>query len=91
MTNYELPFIKIPSAHLTNLDLIKESAMSGIPIIISTGMSDWKMIDAAVDILEKSNTEYSILHCNSTYPAPHEDLNLNVILEYVFWYIFPLK
>ncbi len=81
MTNYEVPFIKIPSAHLTNLDLIKESAMSGIPIIISTGMSDWKMIDAAVDILEKSNTEYSILHCNSTYPAPHEDLNLNVILE----------
>ena len=53
MTNYEVPFIKIPSAHLTNLDLIKESAMSGIPIIISTGMSDWKMIDAAVDILEK--------------------------------------
>ena len=81
MANYKIPFLKIPSAHLTNLELIKACAMTNVPILISTGMSDWQMVDDAVEILEKANTEYSILHCNSTYPAPHEDLNLNVILE----------
>ena len=81
MSNYEVPFLKIPSAHLTNLELIKECAATNIPILISTGMSDWGMIDDAVELLEIANTEYAILHCNSTYPAPHEDLNLNVILE----------
>lgn len=81
ISDYKVPFIKIPSAHLTNLSLIQETAKTKVPIIISTGMSDWKMVDDAVEILEKANTEYSILHCNSTYPASHEDLNLNVILE----------
>ena len=35
---YDIPFIKIPSAHLTNIELIKESAKSGIPVLISTGI-----------------------------------------------------
>jgi len=81
--NYNVPFIKIPSAHLTNYELIKESAISKIPLIISTGMSNWKMIDDAVEILEKNNGQYAILHCNSTYPAPHNELNLNIIPEMI--------
>jgi len=81
MTDYEVPFLKIPSAHLTNISLIEACVKTKIPILISTGMSDWKMIDDAVDILEKGAASYAILHCNSTYPAPHQDLNLNVILE----------
>ncbi|MBT7900353.1 MAG: N-acetylneuraminate synthase, partial [Candidatus Marinimicrobia bacterium] len=50
-----------------------------IPIIISTGMSTWKIIDNAVNLLENKGCEYAILHCNSTYPAPINELNLNVI------------
>ena len=77
--NYDFPFIKIPSAHLTNHSLLKESANSNIPIIISTGMSDWNMIDRAVEIIGKRTSEFAVLHCNSTYPAPLDELNLNVI------------
>ena len=79
--NYNVPFIKVPSAHITNKELLLECAKSKIPLIISTGMSDWKIIDAAVEILEKENSNYAMLHCNSTYPAPHHELNLNVITE----------
>ena len=42
-------------------------------------MSTWEIIDSAVEILEKENAEYAILQCNSTYPAPYNELNLNVI------------
>jgi N-acetylneuraminate synthase len=81
ISDYNVPYIKIPSAHITNLSLIEETAKTKIPILISTGMSDWKMVDDAVEILEKEATSYAILHCNSTYPAPHDELNLNVLLE----------
>ena len=77
--NYEVPFIKIPSALITNLELIEEVSKTKIPVIISTGMSDWNIVDSAVNSLEKYNNDYAILHCNSTYPAPENELNLNVI------------
>lgn len=77
--NYDAPFIKIPSAHITNKDLLVECAMSDIPLIISTGMSNWEIVDEAVEQIGKYTNDFAILHCNSTYPAPHEDLNLNVI------------
>jgi len=79
--NYSVPFIKIPSAHITNKELIIECAKTKIPLIISTGMSDWKIIDEAVEIITKFTTQFVVLHCNSTYPAPQDELNLNVIPE----------
>jgi len=77
--NYEVPFIKIPSAHITNKKLLKEAAKLEIPIILSTGMSTWEIIDTAVEILAKEKAEFALLQCNSTYPAPNKELNLNVI------------
>ncbi len=77
--NYDVPFIKIPSAHITNLELLQEAAQIGIPCIISTGMSDWKMVDDCVNIFEKQSSPYALLHTNSTYPASHFELNLNAI------------
>jgi N-acetylneuraminate synthase len=79
--SYDIKFIKIPSAHITNLTLIDEVSKSNQSIILSTGMSTWQMIDDAVEILEKNNSDYALLHCNSTYPAPHDELNLMVIPE----------
>ena len=79
IADYDVPFIKVPSAHITNKELVEECAQSHIPIIISTGMSDWKIIDKTIELIEKHTDEFAILHCNSTYPAPHEELNLNVI------------
>ena len=79
LNNYKLPFIKIPSACITNLELIKETAKTKIPLIVSTGMSDWKIVDNVVNTLNKYTKDFALLHCNSTYPAPYSELNLNVI------------
>ena len=78
LNEYDIPFIKIPSAMLTNDELLKESVKTGKKIILSVGMSTEEEIDHAVSIL-KDAKEFAILHCNSTYPAPIEELNLSAI------------
>lgn len=78
LNEYDIPFIKIPSAMLTNDELLKESAKTGKKIILSVGMSTEEEIDHAVSLL-KDAKEFAILHCNSTYPAPIEELNLSAI------------
>lgn len=72
-----VPCIKIASASLTDLSLISESAASGLPVIISTGMSTMENIVSAVKIL--SGKQYIIAHSTSTYPCPIEELNLSMI------------
>jgi len=80
LKQYDLPFIKIPSAMLTNKKLLIESAKIGIKLILSTGMSTIEEIDEAVSLLEQHcPSRYAILHCNSTYPAPVSELNLSCI------------
>lgn len=80
LKQYKLPFIKIPSAMLTNFELLTNTAKSNTKVILSTGMSTLKEIDEAVSILESHcPNNYALLHCNSTYPAPIEELNLSCI------------
>jgi N-acetylneuraminate synthase len=78
LNQYDLPFIKIPSAMLTNDELLKAAVNTGKKIILSVGMSTEEEIDNAVEILKHSK-DFAILHCNSTYPAPIEELNLSAI------------
>ena len=78
LTDYDLPFVKIPSALLTDYELIKESSKNFDEIILSTGMSTMEEIDEAVKEID-DDCNYALLHCNSTYPAPIEDLNLSCI------------
>lgn len=80
LMSYDVPFIKIASATLTNDDILKNAALSRKVVIMSTGMSSWEEIDHAVNILEKyTNGNYILMHTNSSYPAKHEDLNLRMI------------
>ena len=80
MKNYNVPFLKIPSALITNIELISKVAQSEIPIILSTGMSTIEEIDIAVEtVLEESNSKPVIMHCNSSYPTPPEEINLRAI------------
>jgi len=79
LLNYEVPFIKIPSALLTNLELLKEAAKTEIPLIVSTGMSTLDEIDAAVNIITKYGAKPVLMHTNSSYPTPPSELNLNII------------
>ena len=79
LKQYDLPFIKIPSAMLTNDELVDACARSGKKVILSVGMSTIEEIDNAVGIIKKSTSDFALLHCNSTYPAPVNELNLSAI------------
>ena len=79
LDQYDLPFIKIPSAMLTNEELMRQSAKTGKRIIFSSGMSTLEETDKAVKWMREENADFAILHCNSAYPAPLKDLNLSCI------------
>jgi len=79
LEQYELPFIKMPSAMMTNEKLMRSAAQTGKKIIFSSGMSTLEETDKAVQWMKEEKTDFALLHCNSAYPAPLEDLNLSCI------------
>ena len=72
----DVPAYKVASADLTNLPLLDHLAQKGKPLILSTGMSRMDEVECTVDFLRERNVEFALLHCNSTYPAAFEDINL---------------
>tara|TARA_B110000027_G_scaffold99795_1_gene105507 strand:- start:5414 stop:7318 length:1905 start_codon:yes stop_codon:yes gene_type:complete len=70
---------KVASADLTNLPLLDILSKTGKPLIISTGMSREDEVIEVKSFLEKREVKFAFLHCNSTYPAPFQDINLNWI------------
>jgi len=79
LSNYDIPYIKIPSALNTNFEMVEYICKSGVPIIASTGMSSLEETDNLVNILNKYSSNFAILHTNSSYPCSHSDLNLSLI------------
>lgn len=78
LSNYNPPFIKIPSALITNYELLSAVMYhSTAPIIISTGMSTKKEVDDCLDYLG-DRVEY-ILACTSTYPTKDNEMNMKFI------------
>ena len=70
---------KVASADLTNMPLIENLIATKKPLILSTGMSSVDEIQITTNFLNSRNAEFALLHCNSTYPAPFHDINLNWI------------
>lgn len=80
LLEYDLPFIKIASAGNADRDMMKLACESGKPLLVSTGMSTLEEIDEMVGFLERySDGNYILLHTNSAYPTPAEELNLRMI------------
>ncbi len=79
LENFDVPFHKIPSAMLTNHELVDAFAATGRSIMLSTGMSTPDEIDATVNRLDRD--KLVLLHCTSTYPCPPGELNLLFIPE----------
>jgi len=78
-----LDFFKIPSGEITNYPYLKAIAACKKPVILSTGMCYEFEIRAAIDLLIKyglNKNQISILHCNTEYPTPMEDVNLRAML-----------
>ena len=87
-----LDWLKIPSGEITNLPYLRAVAALGLPLIISTGMSTIEEIVEAVQILTGNSEKYPsssrlttddviVLHCNTEYPTPMQDVNLLAMEE----------
>ncbi len=71
---------KIPSGEITNYPYLVEIGKTRKKVILSTGMAEMNEIHAAIDVLEKNGTtDITLLHCTTEYPAPIENVNLNVM------------
>ncbi|MDD3292463.1 MAG: N-acetylneuraminate synthase family protein [Methanofastidiosum sp.] len=79
LRKFNLKHNKIASPMLTNLELLKTVAEESKYTFISTGMSTLKEISDAVDIFQKYNCPFEIMHCNSAYPSLNKDANLYMI------------
>ncbi|MCK6540388.1 MAG: N-acetylneuraminate synthase family protein [Anaerolineales bacterium] len=77
MEKFDTPAYKVPSASLTDHNLLKYVRKTGKPIIISTGMSTMEQIQKGVNVVGGDNL--IIMHCTSTYPCEPEELNLRMI------------
>jgi len=76
----DLPFWKIPSGEITNLPYLLAIAKTQKPVVMSTGMCEMEEIRMATDVLKNNGTpQITLLHCNTEYPTPFEDVNLNAM------------
>ena len=83
LAELDIPLFKIPSGEITNLPYLRHIGRMGKPIIMSTGMSTLNEVRDALNILIESGAEkenITILHCNTEYPTPLEDVNLKAML-----------
>ena len=76
-----VPYIKVASMDINNYDFLSYIASTGVPIVLSTGMSEIGEVQKAVDIIEKAgNNNICLLHCISIYPPEISTIRLNNIL-----------
>lgn len=83
LNTLQLNIFKIPSGEITNLPYLKKIGSLKKEIILSTGMSNLDEVKNALDILITSGTKkenITILHANTMYPTPYEDVNLKAML-----------
>jgi N,N'-diacetyllegionaminate synthase len=74
---------KIPSGEITNLPYLRHVGRIGKPVVMSTGMATLEEVRDALDILLEAGAEknkITVLHCNTEYPTPMEDVNLRAML-----------
>lgn len=76
-----LPFIKIASGEVLNNEIIDFAIERRLPVMISTGMSNWAEIEKTVAYLNKNNIPVIVMQCTSKYPTKLEEVGLNVLDE----------
>ena len=82
-------YYKIASGEVTNLQLLKKIIKTKKKIFLSSGMSNWKELDQAVNILKKGK-DLVIMQCTSLYPCSHKKVGLNIINQMLKKYKFDI-
>ncbi|MFJ9534510.1 N-acetylneuraminate synthase family protein [Herbaspirillum sp. NPDC101396] len=72
---------KIPSGEVSNLPMLEAIAKTGKQVLLSSGMSSWNELDAAVQTILRHHDKLSVMQCTSAYPCPPERVGLNVLGE----------
>lgn len=81
LDSINVPCYKIPSGEITNLPYLIHIAKKGKPVIMSTGMAEMEEIGQAVSVIRENGTDQiALLHCNTEYPSPMEDVNLRAMI-----------
>ena len=83
LSKLSLDFYKIPSGEITNKPYLQRVAKLGLPIVMSTGMANLEEIKEALHVLSDGGIkkeDVTVLHCNTEYPTPYNDVNLNAML-----------
>ena len=83
LNELNIPLYKVPSGEITNLPYLRHIGRMGKPVILSTGMATLREVEDAINVLRESGTpkgEITVLHCNTSYPTPMEDVNLKGML-----------
>jgi N,N'-diacetyllegionaminate synthase len=76
----DMQFWKIPSGEITNLPYLIKIAQTGKPVVLSSGMSTMDEIHHAIGVMRKNGAgKITVLHCNTEYPTPFEDVNLRAM------------
>lgn len=77
LNTLEMPFWKVPSGEVTNEPYLRAIGKTRLPVIMSTGMTTLEEIREALRVLrEEGCKDIKLLHCNTQYPTPMEDVNL---------------
>ncbi|SFV54651.1 N-acetylneuraminate synthase [hydrothermal vent metagenome] len=82
--NLGLEIFKIPSGEITNLPYLREIGKLSKKVILSTGMANMQEIEDALSVLTRAGTpkaNITVLHANTMYPTPMEDVNLRAMLS----------
>lgn len=72
---------KIPSGEVSNIPMLDAIGATGKPVLLSSGMSSWEELDAAVAAIRRHHDRVSVMQCTSAYPCPNEKVGLNVLAE----------
>lgn len=72
---------KIPSGEVSNLPMLETIAQTGKQVLLSSGMSSWDELGAAVATIRRYHDKLTVMQCTSTYPCPPERVGLNVLAE----------
>ena len=83
LESLDTPAYKIASFEITDIPLIEYTASKGKPIILSTGVAGMRDIELALDACRRmGNTNIALLKCTSSYPAPIEEANMSMIMDF---------
>ncbi|MCA9465022.1 MAG: N-acetylneuraminate synthase family protein, partial [Nitrospira sp.] len=81
LTKVGIPAWKVPSGEITNTPLLDHMIQTGLPIILSTGLSPMAEIATTVSYLRKFSNPLAVMQCTSMYPCPPEYVGLNVLAD----------